>query len=497
MVRSLNILGHAHIENASFKSQVNGLCNSDIEAATRIQIAWKRFLHRSQSKQTFAATKIQRCFRGWRLRRRFMKQKQAITKIQSNFRRLRCWRAFQIARKEFVCKSLQNQTLAATKIQSHFCAWLLRSYKKKKQAIIKIQSNIRRLKCYRAFQIARKEFACRSLQNQTAATKIQNQFRAWQLRRSFMKKKQAIIKIQSNFRRLKCYRTFQIARKEFACRSLQNQTLAATEIQSWFRAWQLRISFMKKKQAIIKIQSNFRRRKCLRASQQYENANRSAIIIQSYVRGWIARRKAWRYKYLIVMIQSYWKGYVARKESRVLLKDLRLRMQKSAKNVDDIKRIINRLLSALSELLSMKSISGILHHCETLDIATAHSLKCCEELVAADAIGILLKQIHSASRSIPDQEVLKHALSTLRNLARYPHLAQMLIDSPPSVETILWEMLRNKEEGYFIASEILKKICSNPKDVKAVHKLPALLKRLHILAEDLTRKLNIEKRLNF
>ncbi|TYG65530.1 hypothetical protein ES288_D06G193400v1 [Gossypium darwinii] len=403
MVRSYHILGLACTENASLKCQVKGLNNSKIEAATRIQIAWKNFLHRSLHKRTYAATKIQSYYRGWRLRMRFMKQKQAITKIQSNFRRLKCWRAFQNAWKEFICRTLQNQTLAATRIQSHF--------------------------------------------------------RGWQLRRNFMKKKQAIIKIQSHF-----------------------------------RGWQLRRNCMKKKQAIIKIQSNFRLQKCLRAFQQYKNANRSAIIIQSFVRGWMARREARRYRFLVVMIQSHWKGYVARKESRGQLKDLRLRMVESAKNVDDSKRIINRLLSALSVLLSMKSISGILHHCETLDMATAHSQKCCEELVAAGAIGILLKQIQSASRSIPDQQVLKHALSTLRNLARYPHLAEVLIDTPPSVEIILWKMLRNKEEGYFIASEILKKICSNPKGVKAVHKFPALLKRLHTLVEELTRKLNTEKR---
>ncbi|KAA3478153.1 abnormal spindle-like microcephaly-associated protein-like protein isoform X1 [Gossypium australe] len=403
MVRSYHILGHACTENASLKCQVKGLNNSEIEAATRIQIAWKNFLHRSLHKRTYAATKIQSYYRGWRLRMRFMKQKQAITKIQSNFRRLKCWRAFQNAWKEFICRTLQNQTLAATRIQSHF--------------------------------------------------------RGWQFRRNFMKNKQAIIKIQSHF-----------------------------------RGWQLRKNCMKKKKAIIKIQSNFRLQKCLRAFQQYKNANRSAIIIQSFVRGWMARREARRYRYLVVMIQSHWKGYVARKESRGQLKDLRLRMVESAKNVDDSKRIINRLLSALSVLLSMKSISGILHHCETLDMATAHSQKCCEELVAAGAIGILLKQIRSASRSIPDQQVLKHALSTLRNLARYPHLAEVLIDTPPSVEIILWEMLRNKEEGYFIASEILKKICSNPKGVKAVHKFPALLKRLHTLVEELTRKLNTEKR---
>ena len=245
MVRSRDILGHAHIE-ASLKCREKGLSNSELEAATRIQIAWKNFVCRSLYKQTYAAIKIQSHYRGWRLRS-FMKQKQAITKIQSNFRRLKCWRAFQIARKEFVCISLQNQTFAATKIQSHF--------------------------------------------------------RGWQLRRSFMKQKQAIIKIQSNFRRLKYWRAFQIAWKEFVCRSLQNQTFAATKIQSHFRGWQLRRSFMKQKQAIIKIQSNFRRLKCLSAFQQYKTAAKSAIIIQSYVRGWITQRQAWRYRYLIVVIQ--------------------------------------------------------------------------------------------------------------------------------------------------------------------------------------------------
>ena len=76
------------------------------------------------------------------------------------------------------------------------------------------------------------------------------------------------------------------------------------------------------------------------------------------------------------------------------------------------------------------------------DMATEHSQRCCEELVAAGAINTLLKLIRSVSRSIPDQEVLKHALSTLRNLARYPHLIEVLIDCHGSVEVILWEFLR-------------------------------------------------------
>jgi len=56
---------------------------------------------------------------------------------------------------------------------------------------------------------------------------------------------------------------------------------------------------------------------------------------------------------------------------------------------------------------------------------------------------------------------------------------------------------RNKEEGYFIACEILKQLCTSPKGVEAIRCLPSMLKRLHALAEDLTKKVNHEKRLEF
>lgn len=75
-------------------------------------------------------------------------------------------------------------------------------------------------------------------------------------------------------------------------------------------------------------------------------------------------------------------------------------------------------------------------------MATEHSQRCCEELVSAGAIDTLLRLIRSISRSIPDQEVLKHVLSTLRNLARYPNLLEVLIQRQGSVQTIVLELLR-------------------------------------------------------
>nr|KJB69306.1 hypothetical protein B456_011G015400 [Gossypium raimondii] len=327
------------------------------------------------------------------------------------------------------------------------------------------------------------------------------QSRGWLVRKDVLLRRDAVIKIQRAIRSLICQKAFHL--QKLAAIDIQmgqiarSRLLGATSAQAaGGGACNCNMSggFVRRFELTLVIISVLKLQRWWRGVLLLKSTARSVIIIQTHARGWIARQKAYRKRTCIVVVQSYWKGYVARKESREQLLNLRLRMQKSAMNVDDSRRLINRLLSALSELLSMKSIRGILHNCETLDMATAHSLKCCEELVAAGAITILLKLIRAASRSIPDQQVLKHALSTLRNLARYPHLTQVLIDSPASVETILWELHRNKEEGYFIASQILKKICSNENGVITVHKFPALLKRLYNLVEELTRKAYNEKR---
>lgn len=75
-------------------------------------------------------------------------------------------------------------------------------------------------------------------------------------------------------------------------------------------------------------------------------------------------------------------------------------------------------------------------------MATELSQRCCEELVGAGAIATLLKLIRSVSRSVPDQQVLKHALSTLRNLGRYPNLSEVLMETPGCVETVVLEFIR-------------------------------------------------------
>ncbi|GKF03072.1 hypothetical protein Tco_0029995 [Tanacetum coccineum] len=99
-------------------------------------------------------------------------------------------------------------------------------------------------------------------------------------------------------------------------------------------------------------------------------------------------------------------------------------------------------------------------------MATKHSLKCCEELVAVGAIVILLKLIGSIT----------------------------LIDTHGLTQAILLEFIRNKEETYFIAADILRNICSHKKGVERLRGLPSLVKRLHALVENLKKKAVNDKR---
>ncbi|XP_057963277.1 uncharacterized protein LOC131154486 isoform X3 [Malania oleifera] len=454
---------HMVLQNASLMCEEKGQNDLLVKAAVQIQLAWKKHMARkSLCNQNSAATKIQSHFRGWLLQRSFMNQKHAILKIQTEFRCFMCWRAF---------RKYKIVTMSTVTIQSYIRRWIAQRRAQRLRYLI---------------------------------VKVQGHCRGWLTRREYLLQKKAAIKIQRALRCLKCWEAFHCYRyaaieiQRFIRGQITRHRLLGASSHfvathgdcilgspgECFQSYQFKIFL----HSVLKLQMWWRGVLLLKAK------TKSAIIIQSYIRGWIGKQEAYKRRHHIVQIQSYWKGYLMRKQSREQLLDLRLRMRKSAANVDDDKRIINRLLVALSELLSMRSVSSILHTCATLDMATEHSQKCCEELVAAGAIDTLVKLIRSVSRSIPDQEVLKHALSTLKNIARYPHLVEVLIDTHGGIETVLWQLLRNKGDGYFIASELLKKICLKQKGVVAVRNLPGLLKRLHNLVEDLTRRTNIEKR---
>ncbi|CAN6452270.1 unnamed protein product [Victoria cruziana] len=365
-----------------------------------------------------------------------------------------------------------------------------------------------------------------------AAVKIQSAWRRWKKSNFVSVQHTAATRIQSSWRSCKvaavaiqrCVRRSMSGREMFddGCRGNhqfelpQNQLRSVVMVQNWFkisapsleeksavkiqahvRGWIVRQNLTKTKSRVVVIQ---RRWKKLLAWRQRE---RAAVLIQSHVRRWIARRVVEETNLWIIVIQSHWRGHLARRnlhrESREQLLDLRVRMQKSAANVDDGMRLMNRLINAhhtLAALLNSRKVTGILHTCETLDMATHLSQKCCERLVETGAVETLLQVFQMGNRSVPYMEVLTRALSTLRNLARYPYIVQGMIETKGLLKIVFEELFWHKEEGYFIAAELLKKICALKAGVEAIRRMPPFVKRLHNLAEDLRRKATIEKKQN-
>ncbi|KAK7292402.1 hypothetical protein RIF29_08181 [Crotalaria pallida] len=439
---------------------------------------------------------IQRQCRGCLVRREFMLQRDAVIKIQCVIRSLECQ------------KALNCQKDAALKIQSFIRGHLTRNH---------LIGGASQLRSSISVSYNARPVGCCSFQLELFLSSVKKLQRWWKGLLLLKLKNKAAIIIQSCTRGWFARRIATVQRHHIVIQAQSCQNDAALEIQRFIRGHLARNRLLggaSQLQTVVPHGCNSRPVGChsfqpelflfsvVRLQRWWKRLlkhrlmMKSALIIQSCARGWMARRKANVHRCHIAVIQSRWKGYLARKESKQQLLDLRLRVQKSARNVDDSKRLINRLLAALSVLLNMKCVSDILHTCSTLDMATRYSQKCCEELVAAGAIDTLLRLIQSLSRSIPDQEVLKHALSTLRNLARYSHLLQVFIQSRDSLQIVVMELLRNKEEGYFVASELLKKICSTPMGVEALLKSPALLKRLHSLVEELTRKAAVHEKRN-
>ncbi|XP_066394911.1 uncharacterized protein [Miscanthus floridulus] len=441
----------------------------ELIAAQRIQNAYRRFLNNRN--RITAAIKIQSQWRCYSVRKCFTKQVQAIVGIQTSIRVFLCLQAFQ------------RHRLAAVLIQRVVRGWLARkrllgSSSLRTYTRLCVIDQSQKRKCYQSLEL-----------NIVLDSVIRLQ-RYW---RKFLLKT-SVISIQSFVRGC-------LARKQlnqtFCCISiiqrwwrkvLQSRKRAVIVIQTHFRGWIARQDAIRTRNSISNIQRWWRKVLFNKLRKQ------AVLVIQAHFRGWIARQVASRTRKSITTMQSYVKAYLVRKASKQEVAQIRSRLQKSSSQVDDSMRLINRLVSALSQLHHCRSIHSIRQTCATLSTATEYSKKCCETLVTAGAVDILLKQIHLLNRGIADQEVLKQVFLTLRNIARCANLRQVLASTPESAEIIFQELLRNKADVFFIASDILKSLCESKEGHETVQALSHHIKRLRNLEQDLEKKVELDKR---
>ncbi|XP_074164767.1 abnormal spindle-like microcephaly-associated protein isoform X2 [Sminthopsis crassicaudata] len=228
-----------------------------------IQSAFRRWKRHKTELQTKASIVLQRGFRKWKVRK-LAKEKKAAIIIQS-------WYRMQKQMKEYA-----HIRLSIILIQSIFrCIQAKKLYTEKKKCILTIQKH------YRAYQKGRTE------------------------RTNYLQKRKAVIQLQAAFRGMKA-------------RQLYREIRAVCVIQSHYRAYILKKEFLRMKHAIIMLQAFI---KMKQARKRYLTLRKSALCIQRYYR---SKRYAaqCRNEYQLlrescIKLQAVVRGHLVRKKLRL------------------------------------------------------------------------------------------------------------------------------------------------------------------------------------
>ena len=307
-----------------------------------IQYRWRATLLAIRERMAYLQLKrasivLQSHVRRWRVQREIFRQQKAATIIQSMYRCyiqrkqyialkystnvLQCyWRASLLAKKdrmEFLC--IKQATIT---IQSHVRRWQVeKMMAQQHRAATIIQSAVRRriemkrysimkhgvciLQCYwRATMLFRREREA-YIRKKQAAIIIQANFRRWQVQRMIAQQHRAATTIQCAVR-CHIHRRHYLALKRSAT-TLQchwRATLSARRQQQ---------SYIHLRQAVIVLQSHFRR---WQVEKEIANQHKSAIVIQAAVRCHIQRKRYQNLRYSAIGMQYRWRASQLAKQQR-------------------------------------------------------------------------------------------------------------------------------------------------------------------------------------
>lgn len=292
---------------------------------------------------------------------------------------------------------------------------------KRNRAALTIQSWYRAKMCIRKYK-----------KNKTSALIIQRWFRSKTDRISYLKWKRnriplqlqinAAVLIQRKWRLHKFRSQMRIYRQ------------AAAKIQIWHRSMKLRYEFMRKRDAICRIQALYRRvymvrrqSAALRIQCAWRMLKALKIVQQKrieYLAQMEAKKEENRLNYCATTIQAYWKGYIVRKQTGKILNRIRNRLSVYGQNISlsnyQAKTLGARIRSSLKILSSANvPIPQILLSLVDLDKVTQLSQECCQIFVREGALITLYNFILNCNRSMIHMDLIKLCLKIFINLAKY------------------------------------------------------------------------------
>ena len=343
-------------------------------------------------------------------------------------------------------------------------------------AIARTVASIRIQTVWRQFLAAKMHL----FQFNICASIIQAVWRQWRMRTMWVKYNQAATTMQCEWRSFKLRRKFAVIKRSIAI------------LVRWWKTESTRLSLKKSMHDAIRI--------AVRTASA-EAAKEKHIALQcssaKSITKWFRARLLWvrvrrlcnGFKRLQVRLTSPWsrhdihsngvsaifpllapvaqafyRAICIRRKSSAAIKTAAARIAEAEKRsiVEPSLRLGMQTKYSLETLQSGKMISHLLKACQMLELSTQVSVRCCQAFTDAQASSILFGLIRSCNRSTPHQEILRHALVVLLNVARHTHLASFVAQSPESTDVLvdLMQMFRDKQPIFSLSCELLGRLAA-------------------------------------
>jgi abnormal spindle-like microcephaly-associated protein len=440
------------------------------KAAIVIQKNVRRWLAQRELGKRKAAVKIQSTFKMFLQKQRFSKLKNSIVTIESFYSAIRIRREdqkqYQILRYHAISiQKRYREKVAAVKQRLEYLqllkcikmiqtAWRSHKFRIQNQFATKIQATWKKYRCRKEFLAYRKSVLA-----------IESFYKMRLLRRKFIRIRNTILSTQAYIRgktlraqiqleaakRKKIIDTWvsattmglssiKIQRKVRSFLSKKRELCrhnAAIIIQTRWRGYKARLTYLKFKRSLMYLQAAFRRR--------IHRRNVAALIITKFLREASRQKNYLRQIRAATVIQAYWRGYNERKFTTQALEEMRERVRRANEAVQEHMKLGNRAAMALEILSNSSSLSSTLKACHHLDVTTSLSKNCCLRLTEYDVIPVIMDLIQSCNRSKPHMEILAHAINILFHLSKYNETSMLVYQDSRCFE-ILVEVLQNYRE---------------------------------------------------
>jgi len=368
---------------------------------------------------------IQTNFKTFSARKWYLTLKSAAITIQTHVRRVQAINQLQILKIE---KQVKIENSAAVIIQSFWKGRIqLVKYSKTRQNLITLQSHVRRMIAVRLAEKLRQEKRERSVviiqknfrmlikkqkyekmrktcvliqscyrrhlaeklldnlrveRNERSAVKIQSVYKGHIARKTYLNTRKNLVTVQSTVRRFLAMKKLEKLKIEHAELMQRLEELrrgkAASIVQSTWKGYVVRKSYLEKRNSAIVIQTTFRRFISKKVVLDGLKSRKAAVVIQKVFRGQSDRK---RVRHLIeemrlakevrerkiieeksaIFIQKMWKGYSARKnvDGKVLKRRWSLASLKE-ENVWSLQECTNFNIQQLKDFKTTKELSSAL-----------------------------------------------------------------------------------------------------------------------------------------